>query len=80
MLPYSAGPCDTDNILEYLQKNPGSTSRQIAMGIKGDRIQINKALLYSQIRTKVEQDNKYRWWISEHLQREKHVNDNETSF
>ena len=70
----------TDNILEYLQKNPGSTIRQIAMGIKGDRNQINHALLYSQIRTKVEQDNKYRWWINEHLQREKHVNDNETSF
>ena len=69
----------TDAILEYLQKNPGSTSRQIAKGIKGERNQINNALLNSQIRTKVDQDNQYRWWIVEQLQREKHV-DNEPDF
>ena len=49
-----------DNILAIIAANGGIQAKAIASKLGTDKMTINSAL-YSRLRTKVKQDNKYDW-------------------
>lgn len=58
------GQLDVDEkILKLLGENPGLKAREIASKLKVEKKQINRAL-YTSIKGKCFQDDKYRWYLS----------------
>ena len=51
-------------ILEYLEKNPGSKARTIVNDLEIDRSEVN-SLLYGKLSSRVFQDKKYNWFSAE---------------
>ena len=51
-------------ILDYLEKNPGSKARTIANDLEIDRSEVN-SLLYGKLSSRVFQDKKYNWFLAE---------------
>ncbi len=51
-------------IIDYLEKNPGSKARTIANDLEMDRSEVN-SLLYGKLSSRVFQDKKYNWFLTE---------------